>query len=562
MKNKTFFYLLIIFITAFLFRFWYIDKPEGLWNDEYVGWFIASKSSFSEFINLISKNCHTPLYYVFLRLWLHLFPDTDLSLRMSSLLMSMLTVAVMYFTGKEYKDKNTGFLCALFTALSSFYIYFAQEVRLYSLLALISSLTVFSCIKLLKSGKKRFFALFIVLNALLCAIHTLGLIFSFFLFVFVVIYLYKNFDEWKTMVTNTKETLRYVFPFICVILLIFPFILSILFSKTLSQFWAEFSFFRPLFVFIDYFSPIQCNITNSHINISSYLIKDGNINYSFIVFAVIPSIMALFAIIKAVLTKNKILNILLYSALCFFISVFLLSALGKMILLSKYVSEIYPVLILAFASGILSFNGKMFKFIFSVIYFALSILYLYYSPFSAPKIIRAEGNNLPVILIENSRLKKGDNLLFTYYDLDKFERYFNNKQNYYIKSISKFNFNIPVFNNPNYYQTIKYGKDMYREKFKEYPNSNIKKWADNNIVKVMKKGEKIGLIYLEGVSFFSNENIQDIIADDKKYQKTSFIFLTFSMLRNSLMYALKDDFKIDSITQLGDWTLVVYEKIR
>lgn len=562
MKNKTFLKLFIIFVIAILLRFWFIDKPEGLWNDEYVGWFIASKNSFSDFINLISKNCHTPLYYIFLRFWLNIFPDTDISLRISSVLMSLLTIIALFFAGKEYKNQNTGVLCAFFASMSSFYIYFAQEVRLYSLLALISSLTVYSCIKLLKQGKKRYFALFIILNSILCAVHTLGIIFSFFLILYSVIYLYKNFDEWKNLIKNSKETIRYIFPLLCVLLLIAPFILSILFSKTLSQFWAEFSFYRPLLVLVDYFSPIQCNITNSHNNVITYLFKDGVINYNFLIFAVIPVLIAVIAIVKSVLEKNKILNLLLAASLSFAVCAFILSALGKMVFLSKYISEIYPVLIIAFASGIQSFNKDYLKKIFVFTYFLLISFYLYFSPISAPKIIRSEGNKLPILLIEKSRLKPGDNIIFTYYDIDKFERYFKNKDNYYIHSISKFNFNQPVFNNKNYYQTINSGKLMYREKFKEYPNKNIVDWVEKNIIKLTKKGQKVGLIYLEGVSFFSNENIQEIIQDDKKYKKTSFVFLTFSMLRNSLMYALKDNYKIDSITQAGDWTLIVYEKIK
>ncbi len=562
MKNKTFFYLFIILIISFLFRFWYIDKPEGLWNDEYVSWYIASKNSFSEFIKYVSKNCHTPLYYIFLKFWLIIFPDTDVSLRISSVLMSIFTVIAMFFAGKEFKDNKTGMLCAFFAAVSSFYIYFAQEVRLYSLLAFVSTLVMWTCIKLLKEGKKRYFALFIILNALLCAVHTLGIAFSFFIILFSIIYLYKNFDEWKLIIKNFRETLKYIFPLLCVILLISPFMFSILFSKTLSQFWSEFSFFKPLYVFIDYFSPVQCNITNSPSLPDIYLFKEGKLNYFFIVFALIPSLIAFIAIIKAVLLKNKILNLLLYACLCFFAVTFMLSAVGKMILLSKYISEIYPILILAFVSGILSFKQIQLRNIILFIYFGLSLLYLYYSPESAPKIMRREGNNLPVILIEQSRLKPNDFIILTYYDKDKFERYFKNINDYKIYSISKFNFNEHIFNNPNYYRTIKEGKSLYREQFKEFPNKNIINWTNNLVINMMPKGGKAGILYLDGVSFFSNETIQNIIADDYKYNKTSFVFLTFSMLKNSLMYAFKDDFRQDSITQIGDWTLIVYEKIK
>ena len=553
MKNKTFFKLFIILVLASVIRFCSLNTSEGLWNDEYVAWLIASKKSFSEFINIISKNCHTPLYYLLLKLWLNVFPDSDISLRVSSVITSLLTVIAMFFLGKEYKDEKTGLLCALFCSLSSFYIYFAREVRPYSLLSLITALLIFYCIKTLKSGRKRFFSLFIILNALLCSAHTLGVIFSFFIILYTSVYLYKNFEEWKIIIKNVKKIFMYIFPLLVILILISPFIFSITFSKSLSQFWSNFSYFKILFSFTDYFSPIQINITNSPDTLK-------NINYMFIFFVILPSAMAFFAILKGCLIKDKILKLLLLSCVSFFSVILIFVAAGKLILLTKYSCEIYPVLILTFVCGVMTLKNKIVQNAFFIIYFSIASFYLYFSPISAPKLVHPEGNRLPVILIQQSRLKPGDYIIFTYYDTDKFERYFKNKNDFNIFSISKFNFNKPVYGNKNYYETISEGKILYRDKFKEFPNKNIVDWADANIIKQMKKGDKAGIIYLNGVSFFTNEKLNEIALDDKKYKKTSFVFMTFSMLKNNLMYAFKDDFKIDSITQSGSWILIVYEK--
>lgn len=562
MKNKTFFKLFIILIIAFLFRVWMLDKPEGLWNDEYVSWYIASRQSFTEFLELVSKNCHTPLYYCFLKLWLMIFPDTDISLRISSVTASLLMIPALFSAGKEYKDNKTGLLCAFFAALSSFYIYFAQEARLYSLLGLVCALLVLMCIKTLKYGRKRDFAVFALLNAVLCALHTLGLVFSFFIILFTLVYLYKHFDEWKQAAKNCRKTLVYIFPFICVLLLISPFLFSILFSNSLSQFWSSFSYTKTAFSFIDYFSPMQLNINNSPDTFRMYLFKNGSLNWNFVIFALFPSFIAFAALVKGFLLKDKILNVLIYSSGCFFTVLLVLSAIGKMVLLTKYSSEIYPVLILVFSAGILSIKNEFIKKAALVLYFAVSLVYLYFSPVSAPKLTRPEGNRAPVTLIEYSSLRKGDYIIFTYYDIDKFERYMKNTKDYNIFSISKFNFNKPVFNSSNYFEVIHNGKSLYRDEFKKFPNPNVINYAEKMFINRMKKGDRIGIIYLEGVSFFSNETIQEIVNDDTRYRKTSFIFLAFSMLRNSLMYAFKDDFKTRSITQAGSWTLIVYEKIR
>ena len=62
MKNNTVLNLFIIIMLSLIFRVWFLDKPEGLWFDEYVSWNIASQKNFSDFIHLVLQNPHTPLY--------------------------------------------------------------------------------------------------------------------------------------------------------------------------------------------------------------------------------------------------------------------------------------------------------------------------------------------------------------------------------------------------------------------------------------------------------------------------------------------------------------------
>ena len=64
MTNKrTYFNLFLIVIFGLLIRLTAIDKPDGLWNDEYISWFISTKSTSDGFFQAIFQNCHMPLYY-------------------------------------------------------------------------------------------------------------------------------------------------------------------------------------------------------------------------------------------------------------------------------------------------------------------------------------------------------------------------------------------------------------------------------------------------------------------------------------------------------------------
>jgi 4-amino-4-deoxy-L-arabinose transferase-like glycosyltransferase len=559
MKSNTLFKLFIILIISFILRLWFLDKPEGLWNDEYVSWFIASEKSISSFLKDAFNNCHTPLYYIYLKFWMMLFKDCDFSLRISSVIPSILTVITMFFCGKEIKNKNFGLFTAFLMAISSFSIYFAQEVRLYSLLLFFSAGSTLYFIKSVKNTNKLNVFLFILFNALITAIHTLGIIFS-ISSILTLLYILNKKKHFE-IIKKIKNLFVYLLPFIIVVAIISPFLFTIATSNSLSQFWSSFSISKIFFTFSDYFSPIQTNIVNTPNTIITYIYNNDKINYIYIIFAIIPFIIALISVINAILKRNKIINSLLFSSLIFYIILIIIALTGKMILITKYSCEIYPALILAFCFGIISFNKKLFSYLLASIFIFLNLFYLIFSPDSAPQRTRSEGHKAVVKLLENSRLKNTDYVLLTYYDVDKFERYLKNKNQYKFYSINKFNFNYSMFNNKDYFEVIKHGKVMYKNNFMQFPNEAIMNYSQNNFISKMNKGERIGIIFLNSVSFLSNDKIQYIIRNPKEYDRTSFIFIVFSALRNTLLYSFKKDYKIDSITQVGDWTLVVFEKI-
>ncbi|MBQ9245814.1 glycosyltransferase family 39 protein [bacterium] len=557
MKNNTFFKLFLLCIIAFLIRAWFLDKPEGLWNDEYMGWYIASMDNIKDMISHILTNCHTPLYYFYLKFWMFLFGDTDYSLRMSSVFPSILCIPTMFLLAKKMFNEECGYIAAIFTTFSSFCIYFAQEARLYSLLFLICSILIYTFYIATTERKKIHLILYFVLNAILCLSHTIGIIFSIFN---IAGFIYSYNCEKIDFKQKIKELIKYILPFIFFIIIISPLLFNIAFSKSLSQFWSEFSYSKIFYTFIDYFSPIQTNLSNSPVEIIPYIYNNSKINFIFIIFGIIPFVIGIITIINSIKQKNKVLNTLLVSSLCFFSSLVFFSFIGKIVLATKYSVEMYPVLILAFSYGIYTITNKKMKYVLLSTYFILNLLFIFTSPEAPQRLTRPEGNLAPVELIRNSRLKPGENVILTYYDLDKFKRYLTDKDNYKFTSIDKFNFNEVMFKNDNYYDVIHNGKMMYRDYFRDYPAPTIQEYSFNNFITKMRKDERIGILFLDNVSFISNESIQEIISDDKRYMKTPFIFLCFSALRINLMYSFKYVFEMDSITQAGDWTLVVYKK--
>jgi hypothetical protein len=77
--------LILILLLGLVLRLWNLNKPEGLWNDEYITYSIASLKFNTDFFEAIKRNCHAPLHYFYLKIWMLVFRNSDFMLRLSSL---------------------------------------------------------------------------------------------------------------------------------------------------------------------------------------------------------------------------------------------------------------------------------------------------------------------------------------------------------------------------------------------------------------------------------------------------------------------------------------------
>lgn len=85
---------------------------------------------------------HPPLHYVLLKLWTVAFGVSEVSVRLHAALLGVGAVAGTYYLADELFDPTAGTVAALLVAVSPFHVWHSQNVRMYSLLAL---LTVLSC---------------------------------------------------------------------------------------------------------------------------------------------------------------------------------------------------------------------------------------------------------------------------------------------------------------------------------------------------------------------------------------------------------------------------------
>ena len=441
--------LVLITIIGLFLRQIGINKPEGLWNDEYVSWMIASTPFNDGFVREMLSQCHMPLYYIYLKLCMAWGGQSDLMLRISSLIPGVLAIIVMYFVGLQH-NKKTAIIASLMTAISSFLIYYSQEVRLYSLLFLISAFALLYFLKFVKNKTATNLGGLILFDFLILFTHTIGFVFVFFQILALSVHVFKEYKKQITILWLSIGLLAS---------LSFPFVYRIITTKSFSQWWGHFTVSKLGFLFTDYFSPVLTNRVNAP---DKFLYIDS---FSFFCFTMITPLIAIFLIGKAIY-KNK-LNLLMFLITAGTVLVLAIAAIcGKLVFITKYSIEIYPILLFLAAYGATNFDKKYIGNILIAIFCLINGFYLVMSPVSAPKMPRPQGHKQVADLITNSNLSDGDYILSEYYGQNRFNKYFNFDK-YNVIEITKGNFPEYLSKDYDYLQVYKDGKTIYKPLFNE-----------------------------------------------------------------------------------------------
>ncbi len=123
--------IIVVLILALGLRL--IGINQSLWLDEAISANVAKMPIEGIVKNFSTGDFHPPLYYWFLDLWTKLFGSNPVILRLSSVLFSLISIYFVYLIGKKIKNKKTGILAALFLAINPLFIYYSQELRMYSM---------------------------------------------------------------------------------------------------------------------------------------------------------------------------------------------------------------------------------------------------------------------------------------------------------------------------------------------------------------------------------------------------------------------------------------------
>jgi uncharacterized membrane protein len=140
--------IVFILIIAFLMRL--INLNQSLWLDEAVQ-AITAKTSLSYIFEEIKGDFHPPLYHFLMHFWVRVFGNSEVALRLPSVLFGVGTVWFVYRLGKLGKLKGLGELGALFLATAPFHVFYSQEARMYSMVTFLTAGSFYFFLRILEN---------------------------------------------------------------------------------------------------------------------------------------------------------------------------------------------------------------------------------------------------------------------------------------------------------------------------------------------------------------------------------------------------------------------------
>lgn len=397
--NKTNISLILIIILSIVLRFLFLDKVNGLSYDEIIGTYneINKPNILSLISNILKTDIHLPLYQIILYYWSKIFSISDYSLRAFSAICGIATVMVSYFIGKELKTKQTGLICALVFAINSFLIYYSQEVRMYSFMALLSCVFLLFLVKIKNDYNNKWNHIGFVLSAFAVIVsYPISLIFVVSQIIIFIVYLLNEIKEDKKIIIR-----KFLISIGALILLCIPVFCYLLLSqnKYLGFFNGFYFGWSSIFLIIqNWFTPVIESGTPT--NYFEQFIS--NFGLSTIIFIFLPIIVSIGSIINAI-KKDKFSIVILGSVLLFLTSEIIATKLTNFKVIPRYTMVIVPNLLILVGYGLsLIENKKHLKTAILSIFVSINLFYLLFMNTSAIRIKRDGFKQLAQILISNN----------------------------------------------------------------------------------------------------------------------------------------------------------------
>lgn len=554
--SKTNSTLFIIIILGAILRLLCVNKVDGLWYDELISYKQASQSNLLSVIFYTMKtDIHFPLYQLILHYWSKLFSFSDYSLRSFSVICGITAIIIAYLIGKELKDKETGLICASIFAVNSFLIYYSQEVRMYSLMVLLTSCYLLFLLKIKNNYKNKwnYVWLSILGFALICS-YTIAIVFVGFQFLALVIYLiYKYKKDRKTIMKSSVISIS-ILTLFCIPLFGLLYLFQMKSMSGVGELGCDWSYL--IVVLQDWFSPI--------INIASPMhyikIFFSTLNIATFIFGIVPILLAMYSVFYSI--KKKQFSLIIFSGVLFFlISEVIIIHFTPFKIYPRHTMIILPNLLVLVSYGFsLVDNKKHLKAVLISSFLVINLIYLMFSANSAFRLQR-DGYKPLAQMINNSGVKQ-DDIVIVWNRRDVLDKYIKKVNTFSL--LKNFAYTSEVILN-NETELNKYPVNKKKTILRKYfadeiiPTNTV--YIMQAIYNHMKPKQKFIIATTADFDLITPEIFIGIIKDNTKYSEMSYNnLLTIKALLDLKTLSYKQ-FHFIKKQQDKNFVILVFEKI-
>ncbi len=168
------FVMVAVLLLAFALRLYRLADSDIWWDEGWSVW-LARQDLWSIALRTAADE-HPPLHYLTLHFWDAIGGESAFAVRFSSLALGTLTVALLYRMGRSMVNGWLGLLAALLLTISRFHIWWSQEIKMYSLASLLSLLSLYLFLRLLRDGDWRLWLSFLLVSGLALWTHYLAIL--------------------------------------------------------------------------------------------------------------------------------------------------------------------------------------------------------------------------------------------------------------------------------------------------------------------------------------------------------------------------------------------------
>ncbi len=536
MKKKEFIIFGLIVVLAAILRILFIDKPTGFWHNEMVMYNQTIAGGPLDIIKAaVDADVHFPLYQLMLAVWIKIFGNGDITIRLFSVLAGVLNVVTAFFTGKEIKDNKTGNIFAFLTAINATLIFYSQEVKFYIFLSLFVTISLFFIIRILKNNKTSDYAGYILVNSAIVYTFTIGVLYVIAQGIIVLAYIL-----WK----NKNILKKFIISNIILIGIILPFAVYILthMGKYEGANWIFTSNIFTTFILIqNYFSPYLTGVYN---NPKVYIPTLGILQ---ILFIYIPVGIAFFGMYKAVkIDKKNYLWLALPLLFLGFETILCMNSGLRM--LTRYTILAIPPFLMLISLGLSELKSKTLKILITYL-LIINVFYLISSPISAVRGYIELGEKPTAIAMNNHKINNNDTIVLALRKND-FDKYINFNGRKF--SLLQDFVHEPYSMKPNI-------SDKY-EKYQDYVlnnteliNADFEKDFVKKVIAPMKKNDRIFYIWDENYNSYPLKSIEE-------YKKIPVMTGSLSRMNAEAFMICQKYLKIQSAVKLKYYRIFIFEK--